>query len=81
MKKLLLIPLLLIGCLSQPDVKPDNACGMFLHCMYYLQKAPDKTACIDFAKECRAKKRYEYCRKKENQEVSFANCVLQLNQK
>lgn len=79
--------LFLFSCLSQPDKKdfqgrPD-ACYDFAMCMYMNQKNPDKSVCVDYAKECRAYGRFNFCKDSKNlpERVDFEKCVLYLNQK
>ena len=81
------ILVLICGCLSQPDKKdyigrPDS-CLDFSVCMYYNSKNPDKSICADYAKECRAFGRFNFCKEPKNlpDGVSFNSCMLMLNQK
>ena len=89
MKKLLIfgVSIFLFGCscLSFPSGKDyegrPHACLDFARCMYYQQKAQDKTICADFAKECRAFDRYLFCAESTDNPTAFQSCWDKLNSK
>ena len=66
------------GCKSMPRVIKDEPkpCFDYRMCAYYFEKNP--TVCIDFAKECRAFRRYNKCK---IEKMDFQKCWLYLNQK
>lgn len=74
-------------CMSMPDAKDytgrPHSCLDFDRCLYFNQKNPDKSVCADYAKECRARDRYEYCKDDNNRApgMDFEKCWLYLNQK
>ena len=72
---------LFVGCQCAPRKtdKELSSCYMFRDCMYRNQKNKDKSVCIDFAKECRAYRRFIFCRKIKG--MTFERCQLYLNQK
>ncbi len=84
---ILLCVIILTGCLSQPDKKDfqgrPNSCYDFSMCMYLNQKNPDKSVCVDYAKECRAIDRFNFCKDEKNlpEGVGFQSCWDKLNSK
>ena len=77
----------LSGCIQKPlkadyAGKPDS-CFLFSECMYLNSKNPDKNVCSDYAKECRAYGRFEFCKKSENlpDGMRFQECWDKLNSK
>lgn len=81
------ILILMLGCTTPPDKKdyvgrPDS-CFDFAACMYLNMKNTDKSICADYAKECRAYSRFNFCKDEKNlpDRVDFEKCNLYLNQK
>ena len=66
------------GCKSVPKALPKEPkpCFDFRMCMYYMEKRQE--LCIDFAKECRAFRRFNKCK---IEKMTFEKCWLYLNQK
>jgi len=92
MKKILIFSTIIVlcfmaACISLPDVDDyagrPQACLDFDRCMYYNQKNKDKSICIDYAKECRAYGRFEYCKDQANlpEGMRFQECWDKLNTK
>lgn len=72
------------GCLSMPECKGElPACCDWYRCMYLNQKNPDKSSCMSAGSECRAYRRYIFCKDEKNYPdgVNFDRCGLYLNQK
>jgi hypothetical protein len=84
---MILLVLSLTSCTTPPDKKDyigrPEACYDFVECLYLNQKNPDKSVCADYAKECRAYGRYNFCKDEKNRptNVDFTGCQLWLNQK
>lgn len=90
MKKIIIffiIFLFLTGCMMKPDIKDysgrPSACYEFAACMYFNQKNADKSICADYAKECRAYDRFNFCKDEKNlpNGVRFQECWDKLNSK
>lgn len=88
MKKIIMLFLVFISaCMSAPDREDytgrPNSCYDFADCMYRNKDNPDKSICADFAKECRAFERFEYCKVETNRpdRMDFEKCWLYLNSK
>jgi len=84
---IIVILIMMTGCTTPPDKKnyigqPD-ACYLFSECMYFNQKNPDKSACLDYAKECRSFGKFNFCKDSKNlpDRMDFEKCWLYLNQK
>jgi ABC-type oligopeptide transport system substrate-binding subunit len=84
---LLVVIVFLTGCISQPNKKDyegrPNACYDFAACLYFNQKNPDKSICSDYAKECRAYERFNFCKDIKNlpEQMRFQEAWDKLNSK
>ncbi len=85
--KYLIIALIITftGCWQsapKPITDEPAACFDKRDCMYRNQDNKDKSVCVDDAKECRAYRRYIYCKEQVKQKLdTFQNCWNLLNSK
>jgi hypothetical protein len=71
---------LLCGCdLNEQSVEGyEPSCKVFLTCMYYNQKNPDKSVCLSLADGCKSANDFQACLNpvlKDNK-MEFKDCLL-----